>query len=227
MISSFILNILILLLPTFSAPAANCEVLLESIAGNYDGDCKKKLAEGSGTARGTDTYVGEFKKGLPDGQGRYIWKNGNYYSGDFVKGLRDGYGELTIKREGKKDSLVIGYWVRDNFIGASNAPYRETHSSNIKNITFEKVAEVGAEIMVVCQRGKEAVVPEGLRFSNDQEIKPLSEYSYNVLRKIDFPFTGAKMDFRSQASTGTAVSEYHVEFDIFEKGRWLVTIELY
>ncbi len=204
----------------------DCEVLLEAIAGQYEGECKKGLAEGTGTSKGSDTYVGEFKKGFPDGQGRYIWSNGNYYSGDFVKGVKDGYGELMVKREGKKDSLVAGYWLNDFFIGSSNVPYRVNKSVNVKNVTFEKITDNGSEIMIVCERNKQPVVADGLRLTNRQGVKPLSEYDYTVLRKIEFPFTEVKMDFRSQAATSSTIVEHTAEFDIFEKGRWLITIEL-
>jgi hypothetical protein len=211
----------------FVSDVKDCEVLLESISGTYEGDCKKGLAEGTGTAKGTDTYIGEFKKGLPDGQGRYIWKNGDYYSGSFVKGVKDGYGEMKIKRQDQKDSLVAGYWIKDIFVGASNLPYRETHSSNIRSVTFEEITENGSEIMIVYGRNKQAIVADGLRMVSDQDIKPLSEFEYTVLRKIDFPFTGAKMDFRSQAPTGSNILEYHVEFDVLKKARWLITIDVY
>ncbi len=226
MTSTIIVHLLLFFGGIEFTSAKDCEVLMESIVGVYDGECKKGLAEGTGTARGTDTYTGEFKKGLPDGQGRYIWENGNYYSGDFVKGAKEGYGELWVKREGKKDSLQAGYWFKDIFVGASNVPYKVSHSSNIKNVMIEEITENGNEIMIVYSRSKRAVVAEGIRVVADQEVKPLSEFEYTVLRKVDFPFTGAKMDFRSQSLTNSEIMEYHLEFDIFKKARWLITIEL-
>lgn len=227
MINTFYVALFVLFAGSPANDQNDCKVLMESISGIYDGECKKGVAEGIGTARGTDTYVGAFEKGLPHGQGRYIWQNGNYYSGDFVKGAKEGYGEMTIKREGRRDSLYSGYWIKDTFVGTSNVPYKVVHTPNIKNVTFEQVAEKGAEIMIVVSRNKQSVVADGLRLTNDQEIKSLSEFDYTVLRKIEFPFTGVTMDFRSQAPVGSTILEYHVEFDIFEKGRWLVTIEVY
>jgi hypothetical protein len=227
MIKIFIILLIAVLGDPAISPAKDCEVLLESISGTYDGDCKKGLAEGTGTAKGVDTYIGEFKKGLPDGQGRYIWKNGDYYSGDFVKGVKEGYGEMKMKREGQKDSLLAGYWIKGIFVGASNLPYRESHSSNIKSVMIEEITENGSEIMIVYARNKQSVVADGLRLVSDQEVKPLSEFEYTVLRKLDFPFTGAKLDFRSQAPGASTILEYHVEFDIFKKARWLITIEVY
>ena len=53
-----------------------CQVLLPQIAGSYEGECKKGLAEGMGKAQGIDFYEGYFKKGYPDGHGKYAWKDG-------------------------------------------------------------------------------------------------------------------------------------------------------
>ncbi len=224
--------LLLLYLANFSwltYPEANdpqCKVLVEQISGSYDGDCKKGLAEGSGTARGTDVYTGEFKKGYPDGMGRYIWKNGNYYSGDFEKGKRQGYGELVIKRNGEKDSLVAGYWTKDVYIGVSSVAWKVRSSTNIKNVSFEKKTDNGTEIYIVFQQDKKPVVADGIRLTNDQGIKPASEFDTSVLRKVEYPFMGANLQFRSQGASGVLVRECELAFDIFEKGRWIVTVEI-
>jgi hypothetical protein len=46
----------------------DCKVMLPGISGKYSGGCKKGLAHGTGTAQGMDTYVGKFRRGLPDEQ---------------------------------------------------------------------------------------------------------------------------------------------------------------
>ena len=107
---------------------AQCEVLLESISGEYEGECKKGKANGKGISKGTDTYDGQFKKGYPDGQGQYTWSNGNVFIGNFKKGLKEGEGRLVIK-ESQKDSLVIGYWSKDNYIGKEKDPYKILYKS--------------------------------------------------------------------------------------------------
>ena len=59
--------------PLLSQP---CSVSVDSLKGEYNGDCKKGKAEGKGTAVGIDSYKGNFKNGYPNGEGKYIWKNG-------------------------------------------------------------------------------------------------------------------------------------------------------
>lgn len=91
-------------------------VLKPEIADKYEGDFKKGFAAGKGTATGTDTYTGHFVGGLPDGQGKYTYKNGDVYEGAFKNGLFDGKGTMTIKVDGK-DSITTGYWSEGKYVG--------------------------------------------------------------------------------------------------------------
>ena len=105
---------------------AQCKVLLKSIAGEYEGGCKKGKAEGEGVAKGEDTYKGTFKKGLPSGEGTYTWANGDVYIGEFKKGKKEGAGEMTIK---EKETTVKGYWLDDEYIGKDKNPYKVLYKS--------------------------------------------------------------------------------------------------
>jgi len=100
-----------------------CKVNLEAIAGSYEGGCKKGLAEGHGTAKGEDTYIGDFKKGLPHGTGTYTWANGDVYVGEFKKGRKEGEGKLTVGLGGDQKKEQTGFWVKDKYIGQSKDPY--------------------------------------------------------------------------------------------------------
>jgi len=96
-------------------------VLKSEIAGKYEGELKKGLANGKGTATGIETYTGHFTKGLPEGEGVYTFRNGNVYEGTFKSGMMDGRGKLTIKRA-KGDSIAIGYWDAGKYVGTKRIP---------------------------------------------------------------------------------------------------------
>lgn len=104
--------------------AQNCTVELASIKGTYTGECKKGKANGKGKAVGTDTYEGQFKSGLPDGEGIYVWSSGNRYNGAFSSGRKEGIGTMLYKRANASDSIVEGFWKNDLYVGKDENPYR-------------------------------------------------------------------------------------------------------
>ncbi|TFH39754.1 MAG: hypothetical protein E4G95_00205 [Bacteroidia bacterium] len=93
-----------------------CKVLLPELAGQYRGGCKKGLADGEGSAKGTDTYQGSFKKGLPHGFGVYSYADGSVYVGNYKKGSKDGYGMLNSINERGDTILSYGLWYVDSLI---------------------------------------------------------------------------------------------------------------
>jgi hypothetical protein len=109
--------------------AQDCVVEPALLKGTYAGDCKKGRASGKGKASGTDTYEGDFKSGKPEGRGVYSWPNGNVFTGQFIGGMKEGKGKLTYKRENAKDSIIEGYWKKDQYIGEYEHPYTIIHKS--------------------------------------------------------------------------------------------------
>jgi hypothetical protein len=103
--------------------AQDCTVEMESIRGNYTGDCKKGKANGKGKSTGKDSYEGEFKLGLPDGKGTYTWSNGTVFEGTFTRGMKEGMGILTYKKPGFPDSVVQGFWKKDVYAGKFEKPF--------------------------------------------------------------------------------------------------------
>ena len=98
-------------------------VLKSELYGRYEGALKKGLAHGKGTASGRDTYTGDFKRGLPDGDGIYTDSLGNIYNGTFRLGKKDGMGTYTpIPMLNQKSTT--GYWQDDKYIGKEKVePY--------------------------------------------------------------------------------------------------------
>lgn len=115
-----------------------CSVEKAELKGVYTGDCKKGKANGKGKAVGTDTYEGDFKSGLPDGEGIYTFKNGNVYKGHFSKGLLDGKGTFAYKRENTSDSIIDGYWRKNTYVGMYEHPYTILDKSSLVYEVFVK-----------------------------------------------------------------------------------------
>ncbi len=120
----------------------DCEVAKEEIKGAYTGACKKGKANGKGKSVGLDSYEGEFKNGLPDGQGTYTWRNNNVFVGKFVKGLKDGKGIMTFKREGAQDSVVEGFWKKDVYRGKYEFPWVvHSKTGSVRDVDVEYIGE--------------------------------------------------------------------------------------
>jgi len=141
---------LVLLLLSFTAYSQTCEVDKEALKGTYTGDCKKDKAHGKGKAVGIDTYDGEFKNGVPDGQGTYTWSNKSVFEGKYLKGLREGKGKMTIKKEGTQDSVIEGFWKKDAYIGKYEKPYIvHGKTGSVREVKVDFTADPLARIKII------------------------------------------------------------------------------
>ena len=141
--------------PVIAQTESSCKVLIPELNGQYQGDCKKGLANGTGKAVGTDTYEGEFKKGFPNGEGTYTWANGDVYEGEFQKGKPDGAGSLT-KKNGEVEK---GYWKYGYFTGDNkSAPlYKVNRKQYVSNYSIQRVGDSN-EVNFVWQWGSEPYI---------------------------------------------------------------------
>ncbi len=213
---------------SFIAPDTKpkCKVELESINASYEGDCKKGMAEGIGTARGEDTYVGEFKKGLPHGQGRYIWSDGNYYSGDFRKGTPEGYGEKVIKRPGLLDSLVIGYWKSGNYVGRYESAYDIGNNKNVRRVKISKVGETPNQIQIFVTTNNGFPIPlESITGSDSRNTPNEFTAEYFGWKSVQFPFRDGRVSYQFKKMDGVGIQDCFAEFEIFAPGNWEVVLE--
>lgn len=115
----------------------------ERIIGKYTGDEKKELANGIGKSEGIDTYEGEFKKGLPHGDGVYIfgedeviggtdYEKGDKYEGSFSKGVFEGKGKLIFNDTNKE--ALEGYWSNGKYLGKTKDGYEVLIKKNIARV---------------------------------------------------------------------------------------------
>lgn len=211
-----------LLINIFEGNAQNdCEVLLEEIAGQYEGDCRRGLAHGEGTAVGTDTYTGEFRKGLPDGTGTYTWANGDVYEGEFKKGMKEGEGKMRIKQPDGEFIEQAGYWKNDAYIGEHESPYEiQYRSSGVLSVQIRETDNPegdGNAIFVEFQhKGRTQTFPNyelNLIMGNFQSRMPVGNTSKILVAEFPIGFT-----IRYEGET--------VELLFYQARSWYVKIDV-
>ncbi len=201
---------------------SSCKVLMAEISGSYNGSCKKGLADGQGEAIGVDRYKGEFKKGLPNGIGMYIWHTGETYNGEWKNGLREGKGKFVIKFMGK-DSTISGMWEKDKFIGEKKVePYLIEYRNSIGRVTCMKIGD-RPYIKYVFSRngGPSNNINDLLLQGSSGSERNITEFT--GYEEVTFPFKG-KVTFNAPNSFNTSILFCELRFVINEPGSWIVTL---
>lgn len=223
--------ILLLMIPAFmfaQQSESKCKVLTEDLQGEYEGGCKKGLADGDGIAKGKDTYEGSFKKGYPHGEGKYTWSDNSYYEGGFKKGKKNGFGKLFIVIDGV-DSVTEGFWENDVYIGKISNPkkYSTILKTSIERVSYMYKGDGGGErneVMVKFTRDGVST-----RTKLDQVI--LTGNSGNYVdqdsrfgfENINLPFE-ASLTFTAPSKTGSSRNFCRLKFEILFPGIWEVII---
>jgi|SRR5215203_2834879 len=222
----------VLLLLSFAAYSQTCEVDKESLKGTYAGDCKKNKAHGKGKAVGIDTYEGEFKNGIPDGQGTYTWNNKNVFEGKYLKGLREGRGKMIMKRDGAQDSVIDGFWKKDAYIGKNEKPWIvHSKTGSVRDVEVDYTSDPLARIKIVvsnttggAQTSSGATMP---RYTVDyvQVLKGHYERLTSLeshLKSTETTIIEVIFPFRIKLNIGTE----EVEIEFFESGSYTVSISI-
>lgn len=212
-----------------SAQNNDCSVLLDSLKGTYNGDCKNGKANGNGKAVGVHTYDGEFKNGLPEGQGKYTWANGDYYYGGWKKGLKDGKGQLHHFDDGV-EKLTTGYWKKGNYRGEYENPFEITNTtSDVGRVQVEKMGDKESTITVTVESlgnsGSFVSSGQPVTMTSNQVIRgQFISKSSNVLTNKEVTiFRGVVFPFRARFNFGTNTV---VEIEFFDKGAWDVVVPI-
>ena len=135
------------------------------------------LAAQSNTQKET-TYVGEQKNGQPEGKGVLIDTIGNVFKGSFKKGKKEGYGELTIKNAIGKDSTLVGYWKKDQYVGLYEFPYKiisKSYMISNASVTYEPANPIGNTIEV----SVESVSGGSATLAGEMPKPTLTEHLFN------------------------------------------------
>jgi hypothetical protein len=189
-----------------------CRVLNDALLEEYSGGCRKGLAHGTGEAKGIDIYKGEFKKGLPHGKGIYLWKNGNSYEGEFKEGMKDGKGRLVFRNENQEDSILAGYWLKDEYKGLTLMGYEiVTKSSNISYLVVRHRASRPNTIEI-------SGIDRAVDLNGNQNFYPFD----NKYDNVEYPIT-VKLSGKSTKPESIADLDFEIFFE--KPGYWTVTIE--
>ncbi len=200
----------------------NCKVLLPAINKKYEGECKKGLAHGKGTAMGNDTYTGDFKNGLPHGIGKYTWENGNVYKGHWKKGQRHGRGVYTFQHNGQ-DSTLKGMWKKGEFDKViEEKPYKVIRKMGITRYNIRKVKD-GNKVTVTLRDAQGQRDIKNFTFGgNNGQYFTFGNYTFGY-DNIMFPFTGV-VKYRF---SGMMRNQYHdaiFEFEITKPGDYKIEL---
>ena len=116
----------------------------KSKQGCVSGDCQ----EGDGTYFFKDgtKYLGQFRNGLPHGQGKVEYLNGEIYEGEMAEGQFDGYGTLRLVN----GTEVVGYWSKGTYISTKPKLHEtQVEDSHLKTFTLNPDVEVWAVVVGV------------------------------------------------------------------------------
>ena len=218
-ISKILISLVFLFsLSMLSYSQKDCKVLMLEISEEYDGKCKNDLAHGKGFAKGTDTYTGRFKKGLPDGLGTYTWANGDEYLGMWEKGKRHGEGTLKYTLE-EKNKKLSGIWEFDKYIGPKPKPPVVKYRKGVTRYRFTKMGNQYNRVEIKIMKGG-TVNP-----SVDMLSINSSTGRQNGLKIEDVKFPlRVKLNYETYTSLNTSKYSVIFEFEISEPGDWLLVI---
>lgn len=214
--------LVLLLLSSHLYSQQNCQVLKNDINEEYQGECKKNLAHGNGTAKGINTYKGEFKNGYPHGQGVMIYKDESLYTGQWKKGERSGEGRYILTLNGK-DSIADGIWKNDLFIGKKTInPYEVTRANSVPRYTIRKINDDFNKVTISIKNGGTPYpVSRNINGSSGNLVMSMGRAIFENI--TIFPFV-CEMRYPMPTKMGSASYDAEFNFKILEKGEWMVEL---
>ena len=205
----------------FSQEIDSTKVLMSKISRSYKGETKDGLADGKGTAIGEDTYTGGFKTGLPDGKGKYTYKNGNTYTGFWSNGQKNGKGVFNYSINGTNFTQK-GYWVNGDYSGLDNPNnfYNVSNMIYIESYTINKLEGNENNILLSVMNGEIKYVPSNfdIKISSGQWQSRgkdlfINNYTYPINCEIHFTIR-----------IGGLLRSCYFFFDILKAGKYEVVI---
>ncbi len=224
------------------AKGQECKVLLDEIAGNYSGECKKGMANGLGKAVGKlAIYEGQFRKGLPDGEGTVTFMDGRKFTGEWKNGEIYGFGEFTGNDEkvqkgyfkgtienfrymGEDKSSLQGYRILETE-RLDNATYTFVNSDPSGNTVTIKIFEnnireiTNFEILKITSGVIQLVTNQGGRLNAE-----IVRVTFPITLGLRYIIPYGTQDTTLPGGVANLNSPRRIEFTIMEPGQWTVTI---
>ncbi len=218
--TAFLISVLVLFTFSVYSQDPSGPVLKKELSGKYEGETKKGLAHGQGTATGTDSYTGHFSKGLPESEGTYTFSNGDVYKGEFAKGVIEGKGVMTYKKT-SGDSIVEGYWQEGKYVGKTFiAPYDISNKTGSVNPNIIRQGDGNKVEIVVMDPFNKYIIPQIMAIG---EFTQQNYYSRTQFGDAKFPLT---FDIRYSCTnkTNSATIESSIRIKINKPGAWVITL---
>lgn len=198
-----------------------CNVLLPEIDGEYVGECKKGLAHGTGKSVGTDTYEGQFKKGLPNGKGIYTYESGDQYTGQLRNGMLDGEGEMRII-SGGQDTLIKGIWIENNYTGPKIESPKVISKVNVDDGKFKRIGDGNRVVLAIYKNGAYNTDLSQLVIAGNSG----GQYKMGqktVLDNLSFPYK-CKITYVTWNKMHTVQYNATFQFEIQQAGDWTLDL---
>lgn len=204
-----------------NADSVACEVLLPSLVGEYDGGCKKGLAHGKGKAIGIDTYEGQFRKGYPNGEGKFEYDNGDVYQGQFKEGLKHGEGIMHMTKN-SQDTILDGLWVDDFYTGKKPKHPRVIYKYGIDSHSIKRQRDGDRFVIEILMNGTPNADLENFTLVSTSGTR-FQRGNWIGYEGITFPVS-CKVSYKTWNKLRTSRHEVIFEFEIPEPGDWVVRI---
>ena len=196
-------------------------VLKKELMGKYEGSLKNGLAQGKGTAIGKETYTGNFRMGLPYGEGTYTDSLGNIFKGSFENGNKEGKGVLTLKGS-VKDSIIRGYWESDKYMGATTEPpYEISNKTGSVNPRIVKAGDGNKVEISIIDPITNGYISANISYKGQANLR--TDFGLYYYENATFPL---EFDIQYECSNkmGTSKTYNSLHLKINKPGNWVVSL---
>jgi len=205
---------------TIAQNKKECEVIMQGLNDTYEGECKKGIANGEGTASGElGHYKGSFKKGFPNGEGKLTYGEETYYEGEWKYGKRHGEGQMVFN----KDSAQVGYWEDGEYIGKYRYEYKVTETFGPIRVSIKKLDDVGDKIDIIFVRNGMRTLQDVVTMNSQGDSGVYQEGQFMGYQGVAYPFQGA-LTGEVKNLMHTTNNLIRVRYDIYHQGHWQLVI---